>query len=101
MENGLSSQQIFALPETYRAFKLYLDIKPDTDNAHLQATLSVDDGSHYSKRKNWKICLSTYISTGAHDVIYSNGDTKIELSKDGGNNTANAEGHMFNLTLNL
>ena len=51
---GLSSQANIeiALPETYRAFKLYLDIKPETDNAHLQATLSVDDGSSYYTSSN-------------------------------------------------
>ena len=93
---GLSSQANIeiALPETYRAFKLYLDIKPETDNAHLQATLSVDDGSsYYTSSNNYQYGYQHIYQSGAHDVIYSNGDTKIELSKDGGNNTANAEGH--------
>jgi len=46
---ALSSQGSIevALPETYIAFKMYLDIKPETDAVHLQATLSVDDGSSY------------------------------------------------------
>ena len=93
---GLSSQANIevALPETYRAFKLYLDIKPETDNAHLQATLSVDDGSsYYTSSNNYQYGYQHIYASGTHDVIYSNGDTKIELSKDGGNNTANAEGH--------
>ena len=93
---GLSSQGSIeiALPETYRAFKLYLDIKPETDNAHLQATLSVDDGSsYYTSSNNYQYGYQHIYQSGTHDVIYSNGDTKIELSKDGGNNTANAEGH--------
>ena len=93
---GLSSQANIeiALPDTYRAFKLYLDIKPETDNAHLQATLSVDDGSsYYTSSNNYQYGYQHIYQSGAHDVIYSNGDTKIELSKDGGNNTANAEGH--------
>ena len=93
---GLSSQASIevALPETYRAFKMYLDIKPETDNAHLQATLSVDDGSsYYTSSNNYQYGYQHIYASGTHDVIYSNGDTKIELSKDGGNNTANAEGH--------
>jgi len=94
---ALSSQANIeiALPEIYRAFKLYLDIKPETDNAHLQATLSVDDGSsYYTSSNNYQYGYQhIYANSTAHDVIYSNGDTKIELSKDGGNNTANAEGH--------
>ena len=100
---GLSSQASIevALPETYRAFKMYLDIKPETDNAHLQATLSVDDGSsYYTSSNNYQYGYQhIYANSTAHDVIYSNGDTKIELSKDGGNNTANAEGHhmMFDI----
>ena len=100
---GLSSQASIeiALPETYRAFKMYLDIKPETDNAHLQATLSVDDGSsYYTSSNNYQYGFQhIYANNTAHDVIYSNGDTKIELSKDGGNNTANAEGHhmMFDI----
>ena len=93
---GLSSQANIevALPETHRAFKMYLDIKPETDNAHLQATLSVDNGSsYYTSTNNYQYGYQHIYQAGSPDVIYSNGDTKIELSKDGGNNTANAEGH--------
>jgi hypothetical protein len=100
---GLSSQASIeiALPETYRAFKMYLDIKPETDDAHLQATLSINDGSsYYTSSNNYQYGYQhIYANNTAHDVIYSNGDTKIELSKDGGNDTANAEGHhlMFDI----
>ena len=100
---ALSSQASLevALPETYRAFKMYLDIKPETDAVHLQATLSVDDGSsYYTSSNNYQYGYQhIYAHNTAHDVIYSNGDTKIELTKDGGNNTANAEGHhmMFDI----
>jgi len=98
---GQASLEV-ALPETFRAFKMYLDIKPETDDAHLQATLSIDDGSsYYGSANNYQYGYQhIYVSgDGAHDVVYSNGDTKIELSKDGGNNTANAEGHhmMFDI----
>ena len=99
---ALSSQGSIevALPETHRAFKMYLDIKPETDNAHLQATLSVDDGSsYYTSGNNYQYGYQHIYQSGSPDVVYSNGDTKIELTKDGGNNTANAEGHhlMFDI----
>jgi len=98
--SGQSSIEV-TLPETFRAFKMYLDIKPETDDAHLEATLSIDDGSsYYTSSNNYQYGYQhIYANNTAHDVIYSNGDTKIELSKDGGNNTANAEGHHMSFDI--
>lgn len=99
-QTGTSSIEI-ALPETYKAFRLYLNIKPETDNAHLDVTLSTDEGSSYHTATNNYVYgyQHIYANATAHDVVYSNGATEIEISKDGGNNTANAEGHhlIFNI----
>jgi hypothetical protein len=66
--------------------------KPETDNAHLTCTVSTDGSSFHNSGNNYKYGYQHIYADGtAHDVIYSNGATSVEMSKDAGNDTSNAE----------
>ncbi len=98
-QSGIGSIQI-TLPETYKSFLLEFSAKPETDNAHLTCTVSTDGSSFHNSSNNYKYGYQHIYADGtAHDVIYSNGATSVEMSKDAGNNTDNAE--SWNIIMRL
>ena len=98
-QTGVGSIQI-TLPETYKSFLLEFSAKPETDDAHLTCTVSTDGSSFHNSTNNYKYGYQhIYANSTAHDVIYSNGATSVEMSKDAGNNTTNAE--SWNIIMRL
>jgi len=100
-QSGLSSIEI-SLPETYSKFKLYWNWKPETDNATLLAYLSTDNGSSYHTSSNNYKYGASIIFTNTDNQIdndYSDGNTSIRISKEVGNDTANAEGNSITMDI--
>ena len=100
-QSGLSNIEI-SLPETYSKFKLYWNWKPETDNATLLAYLSTDNGSsYYTSSNNYKYGASIIFTNTDNQIDndYSDGNTSIRISKEVGNNTANAEGNSITMDI--